>query len=63
MAHKGVDHMDLVWGIEAIASLINRSDRQTLNLCQNGDLPVRKVGNRYVIERSKLIEFFTRDAT
>lgn len=55
--------MDLIWGIEAIAKLIGRTDRQTYHMVQSGSLPmVKQVGQRYVASRSKLIAFFLEDA-
>ncbi|MBL0935533.1 MAG: DNA-binding protein [Rhizobiaceae bacterium] len=52
----------LVWGAEAIASLIGRSARATFYMLEKGELPARKVGGRWVAERSKLIAFFMEDA-
>jgi hypothetical protein len=55
--------LDLVWGVEAIARLIGRTDRQTYHMIQTGSLPmVKQVGQRYVASRSKLIAFFVEDA-
>ncbi|HEV7255757.1 MAG TPA: DNA-binding protein [Mesorhizobium sp.] len=55
--------LDLVWGVNAIAQLIGRTDRQTFHMCQTGELPARKVGNRWVIERSRLAAVFTGAAS
>ncbi|WAJ31175.1 helix-turn-helix domain-containing protein [Antarcticirhabdus aurantiaca] len=46
----------------AIARMIGRTERQTFHLCTSGEIPARKVGNRWVIERSKLVAVFTGDA-
>lgn len=54
--------LDLIWGISAIARVIGRTERQTIYMCQTGELPVKKVGSRYVVERSKLVEKFVGDA-
>lgn len=55
--------MDLIWGIEEIGKLIGRSYQQTYHMVQSGCLPsVRKVGERYVASRSKLVAFFTGEA-
>lgn len=54
--------IDLIWGVSAIARVIGRTDRQTFHMVSTGELPARKVGNRWVIERSKLIAHFTEDA-
>ena len=52
------EKLDLVWGVEAIAEIICRSDRQTFHLCSTGSLPAKKVGGRWVAERSNIINFF-----
>ena len=54
--------LDLVWGVGAIAKLIGRTERQTFHLVQSGQLPAKKVGNRWVAERGKLREFFRQVA-
>jgi hypothetical protein len=56
------DHLDLVWGIEAIAKLIGRTERQTYYLLSTGKLPAKQVGERWVASRQKLIAFFMEDA-
>ncbi|MBX5008157.1 DNA-binding protein [Rhizobium lentis] len=50
--------LDLVWGAEAIGELIGRSSRITFHMLERGELPAKKVGGRWVVERSKLIAFF-----
>jgi hypothetical protein len=54
--------MDLLWGAEEIAKAIGRSRRSTFDMLDKGELPARKVNGRWVIERNKLIAFFTGDA-
>lgn len=54
--------IDLIWGAHAIASLIGRSTRATFHMLDNGELPAKKVGGRWVADRSKLLQFFTEDA-
>lgn len=54
--------LDLVWEVSEIAKLIGRSDRQTFHLLSSGQLPAKKVGGRWVAERSKLIAFFMEAA-
>jgi len=54
--------LDLIWGGEEIAKMIGRSRRQTFHMLDSGELPAKKVGNRWVIERSKLIAFFMETA-
>ncbi|ARS70890.1 hypothetical protein [Sinorhizobium meliloti] len=55
--------LDLIWGVEAIGKLIGRSYQQTHHMIRSGSLPmVKRVGERYVASRSKLIAFFVEDA-
>lgn len=54
--------LDLLWGATEIARVIRRTRRQTFNMLENGELPARKVGGRWVIERSKLAAVFTGEA-
>lgn len=56
------DKLDLIWGAEAIAKVIGRTTRVTFHLLTSGDIPAKKVGDRWVAERSKLVAFFTEDA-
>lgn len=51
--------IDLIWEVSEIAKLIGRTERQTFHLLSAGQLPAKKVGNRWVASRSKLIEFLT----
>lgn len=54
--------MELIWGINAIARLIGRTDRQVFHMVSTGQIPAKKVGGRWVTERSKLIAFFNGEA-
>lgn len=54
--------IDLIWEVAEIAKLIGRTERQTFHLLSGGQLPAKKVGGRWVAERSKLIAFFMEDA-
>jgi hypothetical protein len=49
---------DLLWGVKAIASEINRTERQTFNLVKTAAIPVRKIGGRYVASRTALRRHF-----
>lgn len=53
--------IDLVWGAEAIATVIQAKPRQTFHLLETGQIPAKKVGGRWVAERGKLIRFFLDD--
>jgi hypothetical protein len=54
--------LDLIWGAAGISKVIGRTVRVTFNMLENGDLPARKVGGRWVAERSKLVAFFMEPA-
>lgn len=54
--------IDLIWGADEIAKVIGRSSRVTFHLLSTGAIPARKIGGRWVIERSKLIAFFMEAA-
>lgn len=56
------ESLDLIWGAEAIAQLIGRTPRVTFHLLATGAIPAKKIGDRWVAERSKLIAFFMADA-
>ncbi|MCJ8026574.1 hypothetical protein KYK30_21950 [Shinella yambaruensis] len=52
--------LDLIWGIADIAKVIHRTERQAYHMIQSGHLPmVKRVGERYVASRAKLVAFFT----
>lgn len=54
--------LDLVWGVADIAKLIGRTERATFHMLAKHELPARKVGGRWVAERSKIIAFFVETA-
>lgn len=54
--------LDLIWGVNEIAKAIGREPRQTSYMLSMGVLPAKKVGERWVIERKKLVAFFTGEA-
>jgi hypothetical protein len=54
--------LDLIWGLEDIAKAIGRTVRQTHYMLSTGRLPAKQIGNRWVVERSKLIAFFMEAA-
>jgi hypothetical protein len=63
MQDKQTSHpLDLIWGVSAIARTIGRTDRQTFHMVSTGELPARKIGSRWVIERNKLVAHFTEGA-
>lgn len=54
--------LNLIWGAAAIAKEIGRTPRVVFSMMEKGELPARKVGSRWVIERSKLVAFFKGEA-
>lgn len=54
--------IDLIWGINAIARLIGRTDRQAFHMANTGQIPAKKVGGRWCADRSELIAFFKGSA-
>jgi hypothetical protein len=50
----------LIWGVTAISREINRNNRQTFHMLENGRLPARKVGGRWCASRNGLRKFFAK---
>lgn len=50
--------LDLIWGVEAIAAFIGRTPRQTYHMLGKGQIPGRQVGERWVVDRRDLVDFF-----
>jgi len=61
-AEKSSANMELIWGAAEIAKVIGRSPRSVFHMLDNGELPARKVGGRWVAERGKLLSFFQETA-
>ena len=55
---EATEALDLVWGVRAISKLIGRTERQTFHLLSGGQLPAKKVGERWVTKRDALTRFF-----
>jgi hypothetical protein len=53
--------VDLIWGCAAIAAIIGRSQRATFHLLENQRLPARKIGERWVASKRRLLETLTGD--
>lgn len=53
--------IDVIWGVEEIASVIGQSVNATSYMLRQRQIPARKVGDRWVVSRKKLIEFFAGD--
>ncbi|GAB2205941.1 hypothetical protein ROS1_27570 [Roseibium sp. ROS1] len=55
--------LDLIWGVDEIGRVIGRNYQQAYHLIRSGKLPmVKRVGERYVASRSKLVAFFQEAA-
>jgi len=52
---------DLCWGAKAIADAIERSERVTFYLLENGLLPARKVGGKWCASRARLLAYCSGD--
>jgi hypothetical protein len=50
---------DVLWGCARIAKVIGRSERSVFHLLENGLLPAKKVGGRWVASRRKLLDALT----
>lgn len=62
MNGKDEDPLDLIWGVAEIGKLIGRNYQQTHHMIRTGKLPmVKQVGERYVVSRQKLVDFFMKE--
>ena len=62
-ADDALESLDLAWGCVEISKVIQRKPRQTFYILEKGLIPAaKKVGGRWVAERSKLREFFLAGA-
>jgi hypothetical protein len=52
---------DLCWGARAIADVIERTERETFYLLENGLIPGRKIGGKWVASRARLLAYCTGD--
>lgn len=50
-----------IWGANAIGAELGLTQRQTYWMLENGSLPARKVGNRWVADAEKLHAFIRND--
>jgi excisionase family DNA binding protein len=49
---------DILWGVEAIASALNRTPRSVYHLLERGHLPATKMGGRWCVSRRSLLALF-----
>jgi hypothetical protein len=52
-----------VWGAAEIGAVIGKPERAVFHLLENGLLPARKVGGRWVASRKKLLAVVMGDET
>ncbi|OQP84205.1 hypothetical protein BTR14_20605 [Rhizobium rhizosphaerae] len=62
MHNTPANQIDLLWEVDEISRVIGRTRRQTFHMLKNGQLPAKKVGGRWVAERSALVRFFLEPA-
>ena len=46
---------DIVWEVKNIALVIGRTERQTFHMLSAGHLPAKKIGEKWVASRRKLL--------
>lgn len=51
-----------IWEVRNIAKVIKRSERQTFHLLTTGALPAKKIGDRWVSTRRKLLNAIVGEA-
>jgi hypothetical protein len=56
-----IDNDAPVWGAEAIGEVIGKPARAAFHLLENGLLPAKKIGNRWVSSRKRLLAAVTGD--
>lgn len=54
---ENMEAEELIWGADEIAKVIDRTPRQTFHMLEKGQLPARKVGNRWVAGRGRLLRY------
>lgn len=54
--HK--ETFELIWGAAKIARVIGKTPRATYSLLEDGEIPAKKVGGRWVADRDNLSAFF-----
>ncbi len=53
------NHSDFIWGADEIGAVIGRNGRQVHHLLSHGEIKcARKVGGRWVVNRSALLREF-----
>lgn len=53
---------DIVWEVKNIAKVIGRTESQTFHMLSSGHLPAKKIGEKWVASRRKLLNAILGDA-
>lgn len=56
------DNLDLLWGCKAIAAFLGVTERACFHMLEQGVLPARQVGQRWVASRKALRRHFEGQA-
>lgn len=63
MDDNNTDDLDTpLWGVEAIAPVVNRSERATYHLLNKKQLPAKKVGGKWVSTKRQLLMHLVGEA-
>ena len=54
MGNSADEHLDTLWGARAIGEYVGLGERQASYLLENGHLPGRKIGDRWIATREEL---------
>lgn len=54
----GNQKLDLIWGADAIAAELGCNRRRAYHLLENGEIPAKRVGGKWVVRRDELHAFF-----
>jgi excisionase family DNA binding protein len=53
-------HLNLIWGMQAIADFMGVSRIVAYKMAYSGEIPARQVGTRWVAKRTDLEAFFSQ---
>lgn len=57
-----MEKSDAIWGAAAIGEYLGLNKKQTFHLLENGRLPAKKVGARWLCSKAKLQAFIEKEA-
>lgn len=52
-----LDSLDLIWGADAIARVLNVDTRKAFYLLSTEKIPAKKIGRQWVVSRDVLLRF------